>query len=152
MSMPEYQNNENEWLETDVLGGFASGCVNGIRTRRYHALLLTATNPPTGRFVLVNGFDAWIESETGRYSISSQRYAPDVIHPDGAARIVSFSTKPWPTWIFELEDGNRVQQEIFISKDSRNTILSWRLLDPAKKATLFVRPFLSGRDYHSMHH
>jgi hypothetical protein len=31
-----------EWLEADGLGGFASGTVDGIRTRRYHALLLSA--------------------------------------------------------------------------------------------------------------
>lgn len=37
-----------EWLEADELGGFASGTVGGWRTRRYHALLLTATTPPTG--------------------------------------------------------------------------------------------------------
>ena len=51
-----------EWLEADGLGGFASGTTSGIRTRRYHALLLTATTPPTGRVVLVNGFDAWLET------------------------------------------------------------------------------------------
>jgi len=38
-----------EWLETDGLGGFASGTIAGPRTRRYHALLLVATTPPTGR-------------------------------------------------------------------------------------------------------
>ena len=42
-----------EWLEADGLGGFASGTAAGIRTRRYHALLLAATTPPTGRVVLV---------------------------------------------------------------------------------------------------
>ena len=35
----------SEWLEADGLGGFASGTVAGIRTRRYHALLLSATTP-----------------------------------------------------------------------------------------------------------
>ena len=50
-----------EWLEADGLGGFASGTTSGIRTRRYHALLLAATTPPTGRMVLVNGLDAWVE-------------------------------------------------------------------------------------------
>src|SRR6266508_340534 len=47
-----------EWLEADGLGGFASAMTSGVRTRRYHALLLTAMTPPTGRVVLVNGFDA----------------------------------------------------------------------------------------------
>jgi glycogen debranching enzyme len=63
-----------EWLETDGLGGFASGTAPGIRTRRYHALLLAATTPPTGRVVLVNGFDAWVETANGTFSLSSQRY------------------------------------------------------------------------------
>ncbi len=40
-----------EWLEADGLGGFASGTVAGIRTRRYHALLLVAAHPPTGHSV-----------------------------------------------------------------------------------------------------
>ncbi|MBI2361581.1 MAG: glycogen debranching enzyme N-terminal domain-containing protein, partial [Deltaproteobacteria bacterium] len=32
------------------------------------------------------------------------------------------------------------------------TALSWRLFAPSGRARLFVRPFFSGRDYHSMHH
>jgi glycogen debranching enzyme len=68
-----------EWIEADGLGGFASGTVSGIRNRRYHALLLTATTPPAGRMVLVNGFDAWVETSRGTFAISSQRYGPYVI-------------------------------------------------------------------------
>ena len=74
-----------EWLEADGLGGFASGTVGGARARRYHALLLAATTPPTGRMVLVNGLEVWLETPAGRFALSSQRYAPDVVHPDGAA-------------------------------------------------------------------
>ena len=48
-------NDQTEWLEADGLGGFASGTASGLRTRRYHALLLVATTPPTGRMALVNG-------------------------------------------------------------------------------------------------
>src|ERR1051326_2687895 len=86
-----------EWLEADGLGGFASGTATGIRTRRYHALLLTATTPPTGRMVLVNGFDAWIETPAGRSPLPSQKSSPGVIHPDGASQIAQFTTEPWPT-------------------------------------------------------
>ena len=76
-----------EWLEADGLGGFASGTTSGIRTRRYHALLLPSTTPPTGRTVLVNGVDVWLETKGGTFALSSQRYAPGVVHPDGASRI-----------------------------------------------------------------
>src|SRR5262245_52758028 len=85
-----------EWIEVDGLGGFASGTVGGLRTRRYHALLLTATTPPAGRMVLVNGFDAWIQTSNGIFAVSSQRYQPDVIHPDGMSRLVDFQREPWP--------------------------------------------------------
>ena len=116
---------QNEWLEADGLGGFASGTVSGIRTRRYHALLLTATKPPAGRLVLVNGFDAAVETATGSSALSSQQYTPDIIHPDGARRIVEFKSEPWPKWIFALEDGTKIEQELFLVHGASIVALSW---------------------------
>ena len=141
-----------EWLEADGLGGFASGTTAGIRTRRYHALLLTATTPPTGRIVLVNGFDAEVETASGRFALSSQRYAPGVVHPDGASRIATFTAEPWPIWNFETCDGTRIRQEILVPHGSACVILTWEVVAAAAPVTLYVRPFLSGRDYHSLHH
>jgi predicted glycogen debranching enzyme len=143
---------QDEWLEADGLGGFASGTVSGIRTRRYHALLLTATKPPAGRLVLVNGFDAYVETSSGTYAISSQLYPFDVMHPDGAKRIVEFAREPWPKWIFALEDGTKIQQEIVSLNGASIVALSWRVVNTTAKALLIVRPFLSGRDYRAMHH
>jgi predicted glycogen debranching enzyme len=140
-----------EWLESDGLGGFSSGTAATIRTRRYHALLLTATTPPTGRMVLVNGFDAWIETPKGRFPLSSQCYAPGVIGDDGASHIESFTHEPWPRWIFKVADGTRVQMELFAAHGEPLTCLSWKLLSDSQDVKLFVRPFLSGRDYHSLH-
>jgi predicted glycogen debranching enzyme len=145
------QNTNIEWLETDGFGGFASGTATGIRTRRYHALLLTATTPPTGRLVLVNGFDAWIETPAGRFELTSQQYAPDVIGGSGAQHIEQFTSQPWPRWVFKFADGTRIEQEILVARESQLTQVCWRLLGQRKSVRLFVRPFLSGRDYHSMH-
>src|SRR5438876_3688010 len=163
-----------EWLEADGLGGFASGTVSGIRTRRYHALLLTATTPPAGRMVLANGFDAWVETPRGTFAISSQRYGPDLIHPDGASRIESFEHAPWPRRRYKIDDTIVVEQELFVPKGESAVFISWRVVDavagggdpggdershaldhpastpPATK--LRVRLFLSGRDFHSTHH
>jgi predicted glycogen debranching enzyme len=141
-----------EWLEADGLGGFASGTVSGARTRRYHALLLTATQPPTGRLVLVNGFDAFVTTPSGRYALSSHRYAPDVTHPDGASRLTAFTADPWPTWTFALEDGTVVRQEIFVPHGIPAAVVSWKLTKKAPGVALEVRPFFSGRDYHALHH
>jgi predicted glycogen debranching enzyme len=144
-------NSSLEWLETDGFGGFASGTATGIRTRRYHALLLTATTPPSGRIVLVNGFDALVETPAGSFELTSQYYSPDVTAGSGAQRIKGFTVKPWPHWIFELEDGTRIEQEILVPHASQLTLICWRLLNERKAARLLVRPFLSCRDYHNLH-
>ncbi len=97
--MSALRQDSREWLEADGAGGFASGTVNGIRTRRYHGLLLVATEPPTGRMVLVNGFEAWVEVNGARFALSSHRYSPDVVHPDGAGRLRSFLRGcPFQAW------------------------------------------------------
>ncbi len=154
--------NRTEWLEADGLGGFASGTSSGERSRRYHALLLTATNPPTGRMVLVNGFDAWIETDFGKFAISSQRYQPNVVWPDGASRILDFRTEPWPTWTFQLPDGMRIVQELFVPHGISACCLRWRhrenvgpsdsITDRTSRGILKLRLFFSGRDYHATHH
>src|SRR5438094_92617 len=173
-----------EWIEADGLGGFASGTISGVRSRRYHALLLTATTPPAGRMVLVNGFDAWVETPSGTFAISSQRYGPDLIHPDGASRIESFEYDPWPRWRYKIDDTIVVEQELFVPKGQSAVFVSWRLIPchperipqtreeskdpvalPERSSTgsldfarddgvikLKVRPFFSGRDFHSTHH
>jgi predicted glycogen debranching enzyme len=141
-----------EWLETDGLGGFASGTTAGLRTRRYHALLLNATMPPTGRMVLVNGLDAWVETPSGSFALSTQRYAPDVLHPDGASRIADFSNDPWPTWEYRLPNGTYISQEIVVRHGTGTTVVVWTLMRSPGAARLRVRPFMSGRDYHSLHH
>ena len=140
-----------EWLEADGLGGFAFGTVSGIRTRRYHALLLTATTPPAGRMAMVNGFDAWVQTDGARFPISSQRYQPDVIHPEGASRLVDFQSQPWPRWTYRLGERLFIEQECFVPRGSCVAVLRWTLKGDAT-ATLRVRPFLSGRDFHGMHH
>ncbi|MFN0135423.1 MAG: amylo-alpha-1,6-glucosidase [Phycisphaerae bacterium] len=141
-----------EWLEPDGLGGFAMGTVGSVRMRRYHGLLLTATNPPTGRLMLVNGFDAWVETPSGAHYLTAQKYTPGVIAPDRPATIESFESEPWPTWRYTLPDDTSIEHELFAVHGSPIVALRWRLLSPHGGVTLHVRPFLSGRDYHSMQH
>jgi glycogen debranching enzyme len=104
--------------------------------------------------VLVNGFDAWVETPRGSFALTSQRYAPDVVHPDGARRVERFDAEPWPRWSLRLEDGTRIEQEILLRHGEPLAGLGWRLETPAAagSARLFVRLFFSGRDYHALHH
>ena len=144
-------NTSDEWLETDGLGGFASGTVSAIRTRRYHAVLLTAANPPTGRFVLVNGLDAWVDTPDGNIALSSQVYEPGVVHPNAWERIESFEDELWPTWRYRLPDDSYIEHELFVPKGYSAAVLTWRLVGDGEGRVLSVRPFVSVRDYHGLH-
>ena len=152
MSNSILSNLSAEWLEADGSGGFASGTVGGARTRRYHSLLLTATTPPTGRVVLVNGVVAWIEGEFGEVPLSTQRYAPDILSPDSRARIRSFSWSTWPSWTLTGDGDSMIMHDIFVAPSSCETVLRWRRECGNGPCRLNVRPLLSGRDYHALHH
>ncbi|MDB4673724.1 amylo-alpha-1,6-glucosidase [Verrucomicrobiales bacterium] len=142
-----------EWLETDGLGGFASGSVSGIRSRRYHALLITAKTPPTDRVVLVNDFDAWLETPTGVFPLTVQRYEGNEEDAENPATLVSFEAQPMPKWTHRLEDGIEIEMELLMPHEKSAVFLRWKMTkgDP-EGARLLVRPFLSGRDMHALHH
>ncbi len=150
--MNDFAHSTEEWIEPNGFGGFASGTASGIRTRRHHSLLLAKTNSPTGLMVLVNGFDAQVEFDRETRSLTSQRYAPGVIHPDGASRIIKFESMPWPRWFFQLTDRLAIEQEIFIPRGRSSVVMAWKLIGHTdERAKLKVRLFFSGRDFHSLH-
>lgn len=138
-----------EWLETDAFGGYASGTVGGLRTRRYHALLLSALTPPGRRVVLVNGVEAWLTTRKGRFPLSSHLYVGEVSYPKGHQHISGFSLDPWPTWTFRLAPGLVVSFEIVVARDSAQTLLRWKAVEG--DGLLEVRPLMSGRNFHDLH-
>ncbi len=145
-------NKETEWLEADGLGGFAMGTTMGLRTRRYHSLLLSATTPPTGRMALVKGLDAWVEMDGSLFHLASQMYFPGVISPNGSEAIESFEKDPWPKWVYRLPRGMTIEHELFVPHGTSAVVLSWRIVNAKESVRLSVRPLLSFKDYHSLQH
>jgi len=93
-----------EWLETNGLGGFASSTINGINTRRYHGLLVAATKPPVGRFVLLSKLEETLLIDGRSFDLSANRY-PGVVHPQGFRFLKQFPLTPslfshleWKAW------------------------------------------------------
>lgn len=141
-----------EWLETNGLGSFAMGTVAGAATRRYHAILCAATRPPSARMVLVNQLFETAVVDGSAYDLSTA-FFPGVVHPEGHHAIVGFRLDPWPTWTIRA-GGAVIERSIFMPHGRQMTVVSWRLVEAAGsgRARLFVRPMISGRDYHALHH
>src|SRR5512144_2555968 len=62
-----------EWLVTNGLGGFGSGTVAAVPTRRYHGLLVAALPAPLGRTIMLNHLSEWARLPDGvRVEIGGQ--------------------------------------------------------------------------------
>lgn len=148
------QATSREWLETNGIGGFASGTVSGANTRRYHAILTAATRPPLGRITTVAKLDEKIVIDGEEFELSSNQY-PGAVHPNGYKFLKSFRLDPFPIWTYEL-DGIEIEKKLFMVHGSNTTICRWSVRSgdsgEGKAVKLEIRPLLSFVDYHSLSH
>ena len=141
-----------EWLVTNGLGGYASGTVAGVNTRRYHGLLVAAIKPPVQRMVLLAALEEWLLIPGGEQrSLSAQEYWDGTVFPDGYRQLDGVEVDgmlPCFRWTI---DGQTIEKRLWMDHDANRTVIRYRLIDgPA--ATLQLRPLLAHRDYHQQRH
>ena len=140
-----------EWLETNGIGGFSSSSLSGINTRRYHGLLVAATKPPLGRFVLLSKFEETLRIANNSYDLSANRY-PGVVHPQGFRYLKEFRLDPFPIFTYEVE-GVEIEETIFMKYGENTTVVQYTLNSPVSSDVfLELRPLIAFRDYHSLTH
>jgi len=82
---------EREWLLADGLGGYAMGTVGGLRTRRYHGLLVVATRPPGNRMLGLADLDAVLTVGERRIPLGVHEWASGAIDPIGHVHLECFT-------------------------------------------------------------
>lgn len=144
-----------EWLVTNGIGGFASGTISGLTTRRYHGLLMAAMQPPLGRTLLLAKLDETVEydgiyPESGRfYLLHSNRWADGTREPDGFKYISHFHLEgTTPVWTFAC--GNALlEKRIWMEPGANTTYIQYKLLRATGPMTFEAKAFLNYRDYHA---
>ncbi len=145
-----------EWLESNGIGGYACGTVIGCNTRRYHALLCAATQPPLGRMVLVNKADETLIIGDRHVELGCNQYS-GAVNPNGYQFLEHFSATPLPQWNYRIagHDGApdvSLEKTLWMPHGQNRTCVRYTLLcGPESGVTLCVHPFVTGRDYHSSH-
>src|SRR5438046_4445463 len=90
-----------EWLVTNGLGGYASGTVAGVNTRRYHGLLVAALEPPVERTVVVAALDEWVAYRGQRYPLSTHESEGGDVTAGGYPQLAAFElVAGLPVWTF----------------------------------------------------
>lgn len=150
-SNPDFEDvTTKEWLITNGIGGYASSTICGTNTRRYHGLLVAATNPPTGRQVLLSKVMESIQLERNtQLSLSTDQY-PGVVHPNGYRYLTSFERDPLPTSTFEV-DGNLLSKTVFMRYGSNTSVIAYENHGD-KSINLQLTPLFVSRDYHGLFH
>ena len=140
------QSSQLEWLESNGTGAFAMGTVSGANTRCYHAHLLAALHPPTDRQVILAKVDEDVILDGATPVPLSTNFFPGVVHPRGFEHLASFRLDPFPIWRFQVGDAT-IEKRLWLVPDRQIVVIQYRSDRPV---TLEARPFLAGRDYHSL--
>ncbi len=141
-----------EWLETNGIGGYASGTIAGANSRRYHGLLVAATEPPLGRMVLLSKFEEAVTIDGETVELSSNRY-PGSIHPKGYD-LRSFRLDPFPVWTYVV-NGVEIERCVFMVAGENTTVCQWHITKRPKGSAapiLQLRPLIAFRDHHHLRH
>ena len=143
-----------EWLCTNGLGGFASGTVAGLPTRRYHGLLVAALKPPVGRTVLVGGLHERIEYDGATYELSTARWADGTVAPAGYRLIERFYLDgTTPVWHYACAD-TLVEKRVWMEPGANTTYVRYRLLRAGAggPVRLTLRALVNYREFHVTTH
>ena len=137
-----------EWLVTNGIGGFASGTVAGLLTRRYHGLLVAALQPPLGRTLLVAKIDDTVDYDGLRRPLFSNRWAGGGVDPHGYRELESFRLEgTTPVWVYAVADA-LVEKRIWMEQGANATYLRYCLRRGTAPVTLELKLLVNYRDYH----
>ncbi len=139
---------QREWLVTDGLGGFAMGTVAGLRTRRYHGLLVVATQPPIGRHLGLAALEPVALVGDRRLELSTHEWASGAISPAGHTLLDRFDLIDGvPRWQWSADDVT-IQMELAMPHVRPGVVTRWTVLSAPGTIRVEIGALCTWRDAH----
>ena len=139
-----------EWLVSNGIGGFASGTVSGVNTRRYHALLVASLQPPVDRKVLLGNLDEEVTIGDRTYYLGANEYPDGKIYPGGFVHIEEFRLRDnIPTTAFRMGE-HLLLKTVWMEHGHNTTYIRFTYMEGAGEICLELHPMCNYRDYHGM--
>jgi predicted glycogen debranching enzyme len=135
-----------EWLFTNGLGGYASGTVSGVITRRYHGLLIAALPAPLGRIVMLSHIAEQVRLAGGRrLEIGGRERSGDAPDAHGTGYLTEFRLEMgMPVWRYDVE-GLIIEKRVFLTHMQNTVHVIYELLSGAEAVDLALRPSVNFR-------
>jgi predicted glycogen debranching enzyme len=137
-----------EWLVTNALGGYASGTVAGVATRRYHGFLIAALPGALGRVCMLNHLTESVRGTDGAIVfLGGEERASGELDLPGAAHLIEFRLEfGLPVWRYQA--GEAVIEKRLVMPHLQNTIhITYLLLSGRGPVRLQVRPSVHFRPH-----
>jgi predicted glycogen debranching enzyme len=137
-----------EWLVTNGLGGYASGTVAGIATRRYHGLLVAALPAPLGRTMLLDEITEELRFPDRRiFAFSSGTRPAGARRLDGAGTLTEFRLEAGlPVWTYDVA-GCLIEKRVLLTHHQNTVHVRYRLLAGEGTLRLGLRPAVHFRPH-----
>jgi predicted glycogen debranching enzyme len=134
-----------EFLVTNGRGGYASGTISGVVTRRYHGLLIAALSEPLGRTVMLSEVSEQVRlPDRSIVQISGESRAE--VTPDRGGSLTEFWVEfGLPVWHYKI--GEYVIEKRVLLPYLQNTVhVTYRLVQ-GERIGLRLRPLMNFRGH-----
>jgi glycogen debranching enzyme len=138
---------QREWLVSNGLGGYASGTVSGVPTRRFHGLLVAALPAPLGRTMMLNHLTEELRLGDGSYVfVGPEEALFQGVRGLGVDHLKEFRLElGLPVWTYEV-DGIAFERRILMPHRQNTVHVGYRLL-AGSSAHLRLRPAMHFRPH-----
>ena len=139
-----------EWLVTNGLGGYASGTLAGVITRRYHGYLIAALPAPYGRMMMFNDLVERVQLPSGDVvQLGGEERAGVQLKMHGAEYLTEFRLEGGiPVWHYEL-GRNTIEKRLVLPHRQNTVYIHYRLLSGDDAIRITLRPALHFRPHES---
>lgn len=140
-----------EWIVTNGLGGYASGTVLGVNTRRYHGYLISALPEPFGRWMMLNHLFENVKLKDGTtISIGGGAGEHYALATDSSSCLNEFRLEMGlPVWRYEI--GSSVIEKRILLPYRQNTVhISYHMIQGEEPVKLEIRPSVNFRSHDAL--
>jgi predicted glycogen debranching enzyme len=137
-----------EWLVTNGLGGYASGSIAGVSTRRYHGVLTAALPAPFGRMVMLSHLaEELVLPGGGRCRLTATEHVAGLTEFHAAEGLKEFCVEDGlPVWQYEF--GAVQLEKRLLMPHRQNTVhVGYRLVGGGRGVHLELRPSMHFRSH-----
>jgi predicted glycogen debranching enzyme len=140
-----------EWLVTNALGGYVSGTIGGVCTRRFHGYLIASLPAPLGRVMMLNHLEETLEGPDGLcWKISADEHnGKEVDYPEPDFLEEFVLENGLPVWRYS-KNGIRLEKRVLMPHLQNTAYVVYRLLEGPPGLRLKLRFALHFRPHEGL--